>query len=52
MTAADPRCPHCGEHRPDLIEKVSRPLWANTKAELWFCSVCGKTFLLAKVDAG
>lgn len=42
----DPRCPACGE--TTLIEKVSRPLWAVTKAELWFCSVCAKTFLRRK----
>lgn len=48
MNGDEPRCPSCGESNPTMIEKISRPLWANTKAELWFCSVCAKTFLRAK----
>jgi hypothetical protein len=49
-TVDEPRCPSCGECRRDLIEKISRPLWAHTKAELWFCAVCAKTFVLGRSE--
>lgn len=49
MTVTDePRCTSCGETK--LIEKVSSPLWAATKAELWFCAVCAKTFVRGKSE--